>query len=135
MAVDFAALRRQLEDIEWGQGLTRDAIRKRFRGLPEEVYLHLPSEKKFRNAEELVTYAERAIQVADRLIIPPEGAAEEGGPEAWGDSPLESSVEVPERNHGVGTGGDPGYTGGGSVQTGVNREGTTYGGGSSNPLR
>lgn len=135
MAVDFAALRRQLDGIDWGHGLTRDGIKKRFSGLPEEVYLHLPSEKEFRSSAELVAYAERAIEIADRMVIPAEGAAEDGGPEAWGDSPLETVVEVPDPYRGVGIGGDPGYTGGGSTQTGVGPEGTTYGDGTSRKNR
>ncbi|MDA8216463.1 MAG: hypothetical protein M0Z94_02470 [Dehalococcoidales bacterium] len=134
MAVDFDRLRRQLAALEWGKGLTRDGIRLRYRELPEEVYLHLPSEKAFRSAEEVVVYTERALRRAQELDMPPEGAAEEGGPEGWGDSPAAEIVERPDMGHGVGSGANPGYTGGGSAQTGVGREGTTYGDEHSEPL-
>ena len=128
MAVDLAALLRELQGIDWGHGLTRDGIRRRHSDFPEEVYLRLPSEKEFRSAEELVGFARLQLQRAEReLEIPPSGAEEDGGPSDWGDSPIETTVKTPKTSHGVGSGVDPGYTGGGSVQTGVGREGTTYG--------
>lgn len=53
--------------------------------------------------------------------------AAEGGPTAWGESPTGITESMPDSGSGVGSGTGPGYTGGGSVQTGVGPEGTTYG--------
>lgn len=139
MSIDFASLRESLSRLDWGKGLTRDGIRLRFADVPEDVYIHLPSEKRFRSADEVVRFAQRALRRSaareeDEEEALEQEALEEGGPEAWGDSPTGSTTITPDLGHGVGSGANPGYTGGGSVQTGVGREGTTYGDEQSNPL-
>ncbi len=139
MALDFAALRAQLARLDWGRGLTRDGIRLRLGQLPEELYMHLPSEKRFRSADEVVLFLQHAMRwAASREPQEEEAleqeALEEGGPGGWGDSPTGETVVTPDLGHGVGSGAHPGYTGGGSAQTGVGREGTTYGDEESSPL-
>ena len=134
MAIDFAALREGLADLDWGAGLTRDGIRLRWPALPQEVYLHLPSEKRFTSAEEVMLFVHRRLRLAEQEEIPEDGALGDGGPPAWGDSVTGETLVRPDLGHGVGSGAHPGYTGGGSVQTGVGREGTTYGDAASSPL-
>ncbi len=134
MAVDLQGLRDSLRDLDWGTGLTRDAIRLRWPGLPQEIYMHLPSEKRFTSPEHLVSFVDRRLAMAESEEIPEGSAAEDGGPADWGDSVTGGTFTTPDLGHGVGSGANPGYTGGGSVQTGVGREGTTYGDAESNPL-
>jgi hypothetical protein len=130
MAVDYGRLQAALDKIDWGEGLTRDGIRLRYKGLPEDIYMHLPSEKEFRSGDELIMFARQRLEVASRPEPFNENEiVEEGGPMAWGDSPTAITEPLPDAGHGVGSGADPGYTGGGSAQTGVGREGTTYGDG------
>jgi hypothetical protein len=134
MAIDLRGLQDRLQEIEWGTGLTRDAIRLRWPELPEEVYMHLPSEKRFSSANNLVGFLGRRLALAESPEIPEGGATDDGGPADWGESSTGATLETPDLGHGVGSGANPGYTGGGSVQTGVGREGTTYGDAESNPL-
>ncbi len=139
MALDLAALREQLARLDWGRGLTRDGIRLRLRELPEEFYMHLPSEKRFRNADEVVDFVRHALRwAASREPNSEEALAQEaleaGGPQDWGDSPTGETVVTPDLGHGVGSGAHPGYTGGGSAEIAAGREGTTYGDEQSSPL-
>ncbi|MHB1134476.1 MAG: hypothetical protein ACYC4L_19055 [Chloroflexota bacterium] len=129
MAIDFDEMRTQLADVDWGTGLTRDAIRLRWPDLPREVYMHLPSEKEFTSTEELLDFTSQRLREAQVEEMPTDGAAADGGPSAWGESSTGALLVEPDRSHGVGSGSDPGYTGGGSVDTGSGRAGTSYGNG------
>jgi len=134
MAMDFASLREQLAQLDWERGLTRDGIRLRWKRMPRQLYLHLPSEKRFVSAEEVVLYVRRALRLAAEPEMPDKESVADGGPDAWGDSPSGETIVSPDLGHGIGSGANPGYTGGGSVQTGIGREGTTYGDAESSPL-
>jgi len=123
----WSDLKQKLEAIDWSGGLTRDDLRDQIPDFPEIVYLHLPGSKKFASSLRLIQYL---IVAAARLRadkIPMEGAAELGGPDAWGQAATGRDFHMPDLTHGVGSGIDPGHTGSGSTQTGTGRPGTTYG--------
>lgn len=118
---DIGTVREHLHRLKWKDGLARDDIRRRWPGLPETIYNALPRDYVFRNEGEVMSYLEHLLRhgALDRL--------EDTGEPPQSYRPSVGDVTHSPREHGVGSGGDPGYTGGGSVQTGVGRSGTTYG--------
>ena len=129
MVIDFDEIRARLEGIAWGTGLTRDAIRLRWPAFPQEVYMHLPSEKEFLSTEELLAFTSARLRDAQVEDIPTEGALADGGPRAWGESPSGAVLAEPEPEGGVASGADSGVTAGDAVSTGGGREGAAYGDG------
>lgn len=84
-----------LMELDFGQeGLTRDQIRKRYRELPEAIYLRMPSSRRFLSAEEALRDAWDARSRAEgdflgpRPDIPEQESVGDGGPPAWGGDPL-----------------------------------------------
>jgi hypothetical protein len=85
----------RLMELDYGEdGLTRDQIRKRYRDLPEAVYLRMPSSRRFMNAEEAMRDALEARSRAEGEFlgaepsIPDQESVGDGGPPAWGGDPL-----------------------------------------------
>jgi len=92
---EIAETAKALHGMDFGsEGLTRDQIRERYRGLPKAVYLRLPSSKHFINALEVLQEAEIAPSRAEGEFmganpnLPEAEAIEDGGPPAWGPTPL-----------------------------------------------
>lgn len=89
-------------ELDFGQdGLTRDEIRKKYRDLPEVVYLRMPSRRHFLNAEEIVRDVLDARSRAEGEYLGPDpdipdaASVSDGGPPAWGGDPLltEDAIE------------------------------------------
>lgn len=129
--VDLEPLLPQLRALDWSAGITREHLAERVSGFPRSVYLLLPSEREFHSAAELASFYERAWQRSQSEGIPASGAAEDGGPRAWGPSPPSVGARRVGGYHGVGSGTDSGYTG--SDDVGTDRSGATYGPGAEEP--
>ena len=91
MSIDTRELRRQLQSLDFGDGLTRDELRQRVPELPSEVYMYLPSMKKLLSPEDVLRNTGENAQVRAEgefvegdLDLPVEGAVEDGGPPAFG---------------------------------------------------
>ncbi|MCL5265448.1 MAG: hypothetical protein M1343_09710 [Chloroflexi bacterium] len=121
MKFDLGMIREHLRKLKWGDGLTPAQMRHQWRGMPQHVYDGLPKDYVFRNEGEVMSYLEHLLH--DGFIDRLEDTGED--PKEYRISPT-GATQVP-RQHGVGSGAGSGYTGGGSVQTGAGREGTTYG--------
>ena len=85
----------RLMELDFGEdGLTRDQIRKRYRELPEAIYLRMPSSRHFLSAEEALRDALDARSRAEGDLLgaqpdlPERASVEDGGPPAWGGDPL-----------------------------------------------
>jgi hypothetical protein len=87
-------LRRDLAALDWSKGLTRDQVRRKYRLLPAGLYLRLPAKKLYFGPVELLHDAEIAPSRAEGDFLgaapglPDEAALDDGGPPAWGPSPL-----------------------------------------------
>ena len=123
--IDLHHILPQLRALDWSHGLTRDQVRARLGDFPAGVYLLLPSEREFRGPEDLVRFYRRAWVRSHQEGIPASGAAEDGGPAAWGPSPPATGARAVGGRHGVGSGADSGYTG--SDDVGTDRSGASYG--------
>lgn len=94
-ADDMETVALHLMELRFGdEGLTRDQIRDQYRDLPEEVYLRLPASRHYLDAEEVLRDAgdSRSRAEGDFLgphpDIPERASMEDGGPPAWGGTPL-----------------------------------------------
>jgi hypothetical protein len=100
--MDEQVLHRLLRSVDYGEhGLTRNELRDRVPNFPEQVYLRLPDSKRFRSPEEILdqtgwhALARADGEFVDPLdAIPASGATADGGPPAWGNSPLVESTPV-----------------------------------------
>jgi len=119
--VDLGEIRERLRPLEWGDGLSRTEIKRQWQDMPDAVYGVLPTDFVFRNEGEVMSYLAHLRRHGAVAPLP------ELEPHGYGPSPTGTSVARAPTEHGVGSGTDTGYTGGGSVQTGVGRSGTTYG--------
>ena len=88
--------------MDFGDGLTRDEVRRSMPNLPREIYLELPASKRYRNARELVHDAVNARHRAEGEAVredfdafDSEGAEEDGGPSAWGEDPIIGAHQEP----------------------------------------
>ncbi|HEV7128899.1 MAG TPA: hypothetical protein VGN32_15825 [Ktedonobacterales bacterium] len=85
---------RALYALHWGDGLTRNQIRRHYRGLPQAIYLRLPASKRYYSSEELLHDVETAGSRAEGEYLgsapdlPEAESLDAGGPPAWGPSPL-----------------------------------------------
>jgi len=89
---------RELQGLDFSQGLTRDDVRRRMPNLPEAIYLELPASKRYRSAGQLVHDAVNAGHRAEGEIVREDfdafdssGAEDDGGPSAWGEDPINGS--------------------------------------------
>lgn len=91
---------RGLAQLDWGDGLTRVEIRRRFPELPDTIFMRLPSSRQYTSAEEVLRDADLSTERADGEWV---GEAEnldegesldEGGPPAWGPDPLLSNSGI-----------------------------------------
>jgi hypothetical protein len=95
-------LRRLLRGVDFGEhGLTRNDLRQRVPDFPGQVYLRLPDSKRYRSVEEVLdqtgwhSLSRAEGEFTDPLdSIPAAGATADGGPPAWGNSPLVESAPV-----------------------------------------
>ena len=96
------ALHHLLQAVDFGQhGLTRNELRERVPNFPEQVYLRLPDSKRYRSVEDILdqtgwhSLARADGEFVDPLdSIPAAGATVDGGPPAWGNSPLVENTPV-----------------------------------------
>jgi hypothetical protein len=83
-----------LAQLDWARGLTRNDIKMAYPGFPQQIYLLLPDSKRFRSPAEVLHAARLAPSRAEGDFlgtapdIPARLSVEEGGPPAWGASPL-----------------------------------------------
>jgi len=76
------------------EGLTRDEIKRKFRDMPKGLYLRLPSSKRYHSPAEVFRDAEIAPSRAEGDFvgahpdIPEAESVSDGGPPAWGGTPL-----------------------------------------------
>ncbi|HEU0028883.1 MAG TPA: hypothetical protein VFQ25_17390 [Ktedonobacterales bacterium] len=91
--IDTLALR--LMDLDFGsEGLTRDQLRRRLKGLPEAVYLRLASSRRYHSATDILRAAGSAPSRSEGDFlgphpdIPEAESLDDGGPPAWGGDPL-----------------------------------------------
>ena len=94
-ADDLETVMLRLMEIDYGEdGLTRVQIRKRYRELPEVIYLRMPSSRHFLNADEAMRDVLDARSRAEgeylgaQPDIPDADSVGDGGPPAWGGDPL-----------------------------------------------
>lgn len=82
-----------LEDLSWGDGLNRDQIRRKFKNLPNGIYLRLPDSKRFRSAAEVLHQAGISQSRAEGDFmgahpdLPTAESLADGGPPDWGAQP------------------------------------------------
>ncbi|MBI4322636.1 MAG: hypothetical protein HY675_29445 [Chloroflexi bacterium] len=116
-------IRERLSKLRWKNGLNRDEMRKQWRNMPSKVYDLLPTDYRFGTGGEVMSYFEHLLHhgIVEELDL-----AGKPPPESVHSTTLARMPLVPHQR-GVGSGTDPGYTGGGSVDTGVGPGGTTYG--------
>jgi hypothetical protein len=92
--VTVGALRQALASLDWHGGLTRRQIQRRCRLMPEGVYLRLPASKRYYSADDVLHDVRIASSRAEGDFLgaapdlPEAEARDEGGPPAWGPSPL-----------------------------------------------
>jgi hypothetical protein len=84
-----------LDAMAWpAEGLTRDEIKRKFRDMPKGLYLRLPSRKRYHSPAEVFRDAEIAPSRAEGDFvgahpdIPEAESVSDGGPPAWGGTPL-----------------------------------------------
>jgi hypothetical protein len=83
-----------LDALAWREGLTRDQIRRKWRKLPQSIYLRLPSSRRYHSADAVLRDAGIAASRAEGEYlgaapdVPEIESLDEGGPPAWGPSPL-----------------------------------------------
>ncbi len=88
------AAARALDHLDWHQGLTRVQIRRKCPSLPAGIFLRLPDSKRYTSAVEVLHDAGVAASRAEGEYlgpnpdIPEDESLAEGGPPAWGPSPL-----------------------------------------------
>lgn len=91
---ELRTLAAQLAQIDWSQGLTRNDIKAKYPGFPQQLYLRLPDSKRFSSPQEVFLAARLAPSRAEgdflgaAPIVPTRTSVEEGGPPDWGESPL-----------------------------------------------
>jgi hypothetical protein len=85
----------RLGALEWPtEGLTRDQIRRKYRDMPSGLYLRLPSSKRYYSSSEVFYDAAIAPSRAEGDFvgahpdIPEVESVADGGPPAWGATPL-----------------------------------------------
>lgn len=89
-----------LAALDWGDGLTRDQIRRKYRALPQAIYLRLPDSKRYTSAAEAIHEAGLAASRAEGEYlgadpdIPTEDSIGDGGPPDWGQQPAVYSASV-----------------------------------------
>ena len=93
-SVMLGDLRRALNALDWEHGLTRQQVRRKCRMLPHSVYLRLPDSKRYYAARDLLHDAQISASRAEGEFLgpapnlPEDEARDEGGPPAWGPSPM-----------------------------------------------
>jgi hypothetical protein len=91
---DFNQILAQLAQLDWTRGLTRNDLKASSPSFPRELYLRLPDSKRFHSPAEVLRTAWLAPSRAEGDFlgagpnIPANRSVEEGGPPAWGESPL-----------------------------------------------
>lgn len=92
---DLETLALRLMDLDFGpNGMTRDQLRRRLKDAPEAVYLRLPASRRYLNAEAVLRDAGSAPSRAEgdflgaQPDIPEAESRDDGGPPAWGPTPL-----------------------------------------------
>ena len=84
-----------LTQLDYGdEGLTRNDIRKQYKGLAPGIYLRLPSSRRFTSAQDVLHAASLAPSRAEGEFLgedpdlPEAESLADGGPPAWGPTPL-----------------------------------------------
>ena len=87
-------VRETLAALDWSQGLTRAQIRRRYPLFPQSLFLRLPDSKRYYAADDVLHDAQIAASRAEGEYmgaapdLPDAASVDEGGPPAWGPSPL-----------------------------------------------
>ena len=87
-------LRQALGALDWSRGLTRLQIKRKYRALPQAVYLRLPSSRRYHDPDEVLHDVAIAASRAEGDFLgadpdlPEAESREEGGPPAWGPDPI-----------------------------------------------
>ncbi|MBI3976814.1 MAG: hypothetical protein HY331_01385 [Chloroflexi bacterium] len=114
-------IRERLRSLDWSKGLTRLEMHRQWPDMPPALLDALPFDYRFADPGSVMSYVEAVLRTGRIDSVPGEP------PTGYGESPLFGMHTVFPPEHGVGSGLDSGYTGGGSAQTGSTRDGTTYG--------
>lgn len=91
---EFSQMLAQLARLDWARGLTRNDLKASSPNFPHELYLRLPDSKCFHSPAEVLRAAWLAPSRAEGDFlgvspdVPASRSVEEGGPPAWGNSPL-----------------------------------------------
>lgn len=92
---DLETLALRLMDLDFGpDGLTRDKLRRKLKGLPEALYLRLPASRHYHDVASVMRDAGSAPSRAEGEYlgaspdIPEAESIEDGGPPSWGGTPL-----------------------------------------------
>lgn len=92
-SMETLALR--LMELDYGpDGLTRDQLRRRLKDLPEALYLRLPASRHYLDASAVLRDAGSAPSRSEGDFlgpnpgIPDAESVDDGGPPAWGPTPL-----------------------------------------------
>ena len=92
--ITIGELRQALAALDWSRGLTRVQIKRKYRALPEAIYLRLPASRRYHSAADVLRDAAIAASRAEGDFmgadpdLPEAESREEGGPPAWGPDPI-----------------------------------------------
>lgn len=118
MGLYSSDLRKRLQRLSWGDGLTREEMYNQWKDMPRELYRTLPPGHRFANVGEVMSYLDH-LKTGSPIVISPYGAPSEYGP-----SPTAVPVRESSTVHGIGSGLHEGDTGS-EAQTGAWREGAS----------
>ena len=126
MAIDPGEIRARLTELDWGDGLTREEIRRQAPDLAGDTLDQLPPSYRFADAGSVMSYLEHIL---DEGVVPDgvrDVVGDSGEPRGYGDAPTgETIVPAPDDKQGVGSGAGSGYTGSDSL-SGEGNEGVDY---------
>jgi hypothetical protein len=125
MEINMGEIRARLDQIDWGDGLTRDEIARQAPELSATLLDHLPPDYRFADSGSVLSYLRHIVSAG---VLPDEVrevVGEADTPRGYGEAPTGQTLVQPDTEHGVGSGAGDGYTGS-SAQTGEDQEGVPY---------
>ena len=116
----YGEMRAELQQLHWGDGLTREEMLRQNPELPRDLVAQLPARFRFRNTGEVMSYFDHlrrhGVLRTDPTLEPVTP------PMDWGNAPTGRVYDTPDLSHGVGSGATTVETGS-SGQTGSERSG------------